>query len=87
MALEKKDPKKKKERRKKREAARATPRPEDVAAKVTASSDRAEKRSRYLPAADREEVLERAAYQCQYVAPDGHRCRERTGLQIDHIEP
>ena len=81
--MEKKDPKKKLERRKKREAARATPRPE----KVAASSDGTKKRSRYLPAADREQALESATYQCEYVAPNGRRCQERTALQIDHIKP
>ena len=74
-------------RRKKRKAARAKPRPEDVTAKVDASSDRTTKRSRYLPAADREQALEGAAYQCEYVAPGGRRCTERTALQIDHVKP
>ena len=80
--MEKKDPKKKLERRKKREA-RATPRPE----KAAASPDSNKKRSRYLPAADRELALEQASYQCEYVAPSGRRCQERTALQIDHVEP
>lgn len=44
-------------------------------------------RSRYIPAAIRALVLQRAGYQCEYRGPDGHRCESRTGLAIDHIWP
>jgi hypothetical protein len=34
----------------------------------------------------RDETLERAGYQCEYVGPNGQRCTERVGLEIDHCE-
>jgi hypothetical protein len=41
-------------------------------------------RSRYLSAPLRERVLARAGYRCEHRGPDGRRCPQRTGLQIDH---
>ena len=43
--------------------------------------------SRYIPAALRDEVLEEANYQCEYVSASGQRCSERCGLEIDHRKP
>ena len=43
--------------------------------------------SRHVPAEVRERVLERAAYRCEYRAPDGTRCRSRTRLEIEHQRP
>ena len=44
-------------------------------------------KSRYIPSHSRERVHDRAAYQCQYVSPDGTRCHSRTGLEIEHEKP
>ena len=44
-------------------------------------------RSRYIPSAARERTLERASYRCEYRTPGGTRCRERTSLEIDHVQP
>jgi hypothetical protein len=41
--------------------------------------------SRYIPASIRLKVFQRAGYQCEYRGLTGHRCQERTGLEIDHI--
>ncbi len=43
--------------------------------------------SRYIPGSVRERLLERAAYQCEYIGPGGVRCTARTRLEVDHIEP
>ncbi len=32
----------------------------------------------------REEVLAQAGYRCEYMGPDGTRCTQRTGLEVDH---
>jgi len=44
-------------------------------------------RSRYIPKAVAYRVRERDQHQCTYISPDGRRCSERCGLQVDHIEP
>ena len=44
------------------------------------------KRSRWIPSAVRELVLERGGYQCQFRGPDGTRCIQRTHVQVDHIQ-
>ena len=93
FTLKRKDPQRKLERRKQREA-----RLDEVAAAAkTASAVGASdpesretihrERSRYIPSAARERTLERASYRCEYRAPDGTRCRERTSLEIDHVQP
>jgi hypothetical protein len=82
IALDKKDLKRKRERRLKREAKRsgetpqAKPRPDEFFAK-----------SRYIPSDVRERVHARAGYRCEYQAPDGTRCRSRTGPEIEHVRP
>ena len=43
--------------------------------------------SRHIPAALRDEVLEEANYQCEYVSASGRRCSQRCGLEIDHRKP
>jgi 5-methylcytosine-specific restriction endonuclease McrA len=35
----------------------------------------------------RHRVLARADYQCEYRGSGGHRCPQRTGLEIDHRRP
>ncbi len=89
LALERKDPKKKLERRKKKETSRSRPRPDEVSSKNERKneSDPTPRRSRYIPSSLRERLLERASYQCEYRGLEGVRCTERTGLEIDHIEP
>ncbi len=78
MALEKKDPRQRLERRERR-------------ARAAASSPRPDKerghRSRSVPAAVRDRVFARASYQCGFEGADGTRCRARTGLEVDHIDP
>ena len=32
-------------------------------------------------------MLERAEYRCEFVGPSGVRCVERTGIEVDHVEP
>ncbi len=89
LALERKDPRKKLERRKKKEASRSRPRPDEVSSKNERKneSEPSPRRSRYIPSSLRERLLERASYQCEYRGLAGVRCTERTGLEIDHIEP
>ena len=41
-------------------------------------------RSRYIPVSVREEVVERAGYQCEYRGLGGIRCTQRTRLEVDH---
>ncbi|HVR75611.1 MAG TPA: HNH endonuclease signature motif containing protein, partial [Planctomycetota bacterium] len=44
-------------------------------------------KSRHVPVAVRDRVLERAGHQCQFTGPDGTRCTARTGLEIEHTKP
>jgi 5-methylcytosine-specific restriction endonuclease McrA len=46
-----------------------------------------ERRTRHIPAAVRDEVFVRDNCQCTFSAPDGRRCCEKRGLEIDHIVP
>ena len=80
VTLEKKDPKRKHERSHAREAAKSSPRPDEVtpAEPIT---------SRHVASATRGRVLARAGYQCEYRSRDGTRCTSRTGLQIEHSRP
>jgi hypothetical protein len=43
--------------------------------------------SRHVPAAVKRAVHERDHGRCTYVSPTGHRCEERSGLELDHIVP
>jgi 5-methylcytosine-specific restriction endonuclease McrA len=45
------------------------------------------KESRYIPKADKIAVFENDNKQCRYISPDGKRCSEKHGLEIDHIKP
>src|SRR5262249_41374163 len=63
------------------------PRAHEEAAKERPAEVRApRKRSRWIPSAVRELVLERGGYQCQFRGPDGTRCIQRTCDQVDHIQ-
>ena len=100
-ALERKDPQRKLERRKKRAErsarTKAAPkvvsstaglRPDEVRTKTGESPVGASfPRSRHVPAELRELVFARADSRCQFVDGEGARCRERTGLQVDHVVP
>ncbi len=77
LALEKNDPQKKLERREKRAKSAQKSCPDKIRGD----------RSRYVPSAVVERVLARANHQCEYQGPDGTRCEQRTGLQIDHRQP
>ena len=87
IALDKKDLKRRRARRLEREAKQSgetvteKSRPDEI----FSSDPRAN--SRYIPSEVRERVQERAGHQCEYRAPDGTRCRSRTGLEIEHQRP
>ncbi len=90
LALEKKDPKKKLQRRRKRERAGSESRPAEEVSSLGEPENGgagARKNSRRPPDSARQRALERAGYQCEYRGPEGVRCTQRTGLEIDHIEP
>ena len=76
-ALKQMDPKQTLERRRKRSERKG----------AKQASPRVSSRPWYVGRRQRDEVLERAAYQCEYIGPNGRRCTERKGLQIDHIVP
>jgi 5-methylcytosine-specific restriction endonuclease McrA len=99
LTLERKDPQKKLERRRERERKRAEKeraldsrtyeksRPEESRPKEgTPVVPLTRKRSRAIPSVVRELISERGDYQCQYRGPDGTRCTQRTGVQVDHIQ-
>ena len=44
-------------------------------------------RTRHIPVLVQDQVFNRDRGQCSFIAPDGHRCTETHGLQLDHIEP
>jgi len=44
-------------------------------------------RGRHIPAEVKRQVAERDGEQCAWVGPDGHRCRETSFLEFDHIRP
>ena len=93
LALEQKDPQRRLERRKKREArAAGDSSPDEASApkertEASAVGGAQEKRSRHVPVAFKDRALERARYQCEYRGPDGARCTQRVGLEIDHRRP
>ena len=87
IALHHRDPKERAERRAQRAAKRTTPVPTSPTPSPAKVSTKKAERARYIPVALRDQVLERAAHQCEYRAPDGRRCRERTSLEIDHVVP
>jgi 5-methylcytosine-specific restriction endonuclease McrA len=84
LALEEKDPQRRLERRRKRQERGRVEKssPDDVSARR-----KQKKRSRHVPVALEDRVLERASYQCEYRGPDGTRCTQRVGLEIDHKTP
>ena len=43
--------------------------------------------SRYVPRKLKDKLLYKSGYQCTWVSPEGHRCEETWGLEIDHILP
>jgi len=43
--------------------------------------------SRHIPVSIRDNVHVRDERQCTYIGSDGHRCEERSGLQLDHVRP
>jgi hypothetical protein len=93
LALEQKDPQRRLERRKKRDARVAQDSSPDEASapkertEASAVGGAQEKRSRHVPVAFKDRALERARYQCEYRGPDGARCTQRVGLEIDHRRP
>jgi 5-methylcytosine-specific restriction endonuclease McrA len=62
--------------------------PRVVAARIIVKQDKpVTPNSRAIPLNTRRAVLQRDKYQCSYCAADGTQCRERVGLEIDHIKP
>lgn len=84
IALDKKDLKRKLERRKESEAkwgkAPEKSRPDEIFTEGVALA------SRYVASEVQERGHARAGYQCEFVGP-GTRCRQRTGLEIEHERP
>jgi len=71
-------------------AERAKRREERKARKVTATlkvKPEMNITSRHIPVSIRDNVHVRDERQCTYIGSDGHRCRERSALQLDHIRP
>ena len=56
-------------------------------AEVAAEFSAKHRDPRYVPAAVREQVLERDGHQCTYVSVQGVRCAARWGLELDHVQP
>jgi hypothetical protein len=56
-------------------------------APVHASAGRANSDRRYIPADIRRAVSQRDQGRCTFVSASGHRCEERTRLELDHIKP
>ncbi len=46
-----------------------------------------ENNSRYVSMALKKDALKRAEYRCQHTGHDGHRCTQKSSLQLDHIHP
>ena len=96
VALDKRDPIRREKRRKKRKETR-TRRSETGKQSQQTSPDEVVKprdekekedgwrRSRNIPAAIRDQVMERAGTQCEATGKDGRRCGCRSGLEVDHI--
>ncbi len=88
-SLDRRDPKKKLERREARQKAKASKKV--VTPSASKTEDKAKvpcnKRTRYIPSKVRETVFSQANYQCEFVGASGQRCSQRTGLQLDHIQP
>ncbi len=75
IALDKKDLKRKRARRlQKVSKSNKKPCPGKISGK-----------SRYIPSEVRERIQDRAGYQCEFRGRDGTRCRQRTGLEIEHL--
>jgi 5-methylcytosine-specific restriction endonuclease McrA len=47
---------------------------------------RSERASRHVPAEVRRQVFERDGGRCAYVDPEGRRCEETAGLELDHLD-
>jgi 5-methylcytosine-specific restriction endonuclease McrA len=43
--------------------------------------------ARHIPAEVKREVTQRDGGQCTFVSESGHRCEERSGLELDHVIP
>jgi 5-methylcytosine-specific restriction endonuclease McrA len=82
IGLEEKDPQRKLARRRRREARKA-----ESMDSPHRPADGSGFRSRHIPAVIRERVLERAGYRCEHSSGIGVRCSQRTGLNIDHVQP
>jgi hypothetical protein len=66
----------------------ATARPRRSEAAVAhASAERLNTNRRYIPADIRRAVARRDGGRCTFVSASGHRCEERTRLELDHIKP
>jgi 5-methylcytosine-specific restriction endonuclease McrA len=43
--------------------------------------------SRYIKVAVKRKIWKRDEARCQFVSSNSHRCEEKHGLQLDHIQP
>ena len=64
----------------------ATTRPR-ASAIADAAAQRPSANPRHIPAAVRRAVWERDGGRCAFVSADGHRCGERSRLELDHVVP
>ena len=63
-----------------------SPRPEIMTERLKEEAPKAQPRT-YIPVADRHWVWNRAGGRCEYVSPEGIRCRSGYGLELDHCTP
>lgn len=58
------------------------------AAQVSQFSPQGQVKNRHIPKKTRDEVRNKANYQCEFISPlTGQRCESKHNLQIDHIQP
>lgn len=76
LLLEKRSPKRRQARRAKRGSKPAVEKPA-----------RPPVPSRHIPKPLRDQVYERDGGQCAYVSAEGHRCQERSGCEVHHLQP
>ena len=95
-ALDRHDPVRRQARREKRLARKAESEkqaqaevraPAELSAETANTAPDRAHRSRHIPAALRDQVLNRAGHRCENRGKDGRRCSARSYLDVDHIMP
>jgi 5-methylcytosine-specific restriction endonuclease McrA len=89
IALDAKDPCRREARRqqKARRKAQQIERNEVAAVKAGIATDHQEEKPAQVSQKLKDQLLQRAGYQCAYVGPAGQRCGQRKGLEVEHIRP